>query len=91
MGNCMGKGVLRVREKMPKYFQQYEDETLEYTLQAEEEEPYYTPQPEDKDLEYTPQSDDEMVEENFNKGNEDDLQINYGIVSVLPTEYDRVS
>lgn len=32
-----------------------------------------------------------MVEDNFREESEDDLQINYGIVSVLPVEYDRVS
>lgn len=32
-----------------------------------------------------------MVEDNFNEEYEDDLLINYGIVSILPIEYDWVS
>ena len=32
-----------------------------------------------------------MVEDNFDTESEDDLQINYGIVYVMPAEYDIVS
>lgn len=32
-----------------------------------------------------------MVEDNFDKESEDDLQINCGIISVPPVEYDRLS
>lgn len=49
------------------------------------------PQPDDKDPKYTPQSIDEMVEDNFDMEYENDLQVDCGLVYVLPAEYDRVS
>lgn len=87
----MGKGAPKVRENTLEYSPQSKDETPEYTPQFEEEEPQYTSQPEDKEPEYTPQSDDGMVEDNFDDESKDELQINGGIVSVLPVECDRVS
>lgn len=32
-----------------------------------------------------------MVNDNFDNKSEDDLQINYDIILILPSEYDRVS
>lgn len=56
------------------------EKTLEHTLK-----------PEEKTSEYTPQPDDEIVEDNFDTKSKDDILIAYGIVSVLPAEYDCVS
>lgn len=45
----------------------------------------------EKSPEFVTQPDDEMVDDNFDSRYEDDLLINYNIVSMLPAEYDRVS
>ena len=87
----MGIGAPQVRAKKPGYSPQSKDKTLKYTPQPEEEEPHCNPQSDNEEPKYTPRLDGEMVKDNFDEESEDDLQINYGIVSVLPAEYGRVS
>lgn len=62
---------------------------------SKEEEPEYSPQPEEEEPEYSPQSDEEfdevMYEENNDDIYDDDFVVNYGIVSVLPVEYNMLS
>lgn len=62
---------------------------------SKDEEPEYYPQPEEGEPEYSPQSDEEFDEDMYEENNDDiygdDFIVYYGIVSVLPAEYDMVS
>ena len=72
------------KEKEPEDALKLNEEELEYSLLLDEGEP-----------EYYPQSDEEFDEDIYDNTNDDtygeDFIVNYGIVSVLPVEYDMVS
>ena len=53
--------------------------------------PYYSPRRRQKETKYTLVPYGEMFEDNFSGELKGGLQINYGIVQVLPIEYVRVS
>ena len=62
-------------------------QNMEYTLVSE-----YTPTSEgkkEKELDYDPSLEDDMVDDDYDYG--EDFIINYGIVLILPAEYNRVS